>query len=109
MNDAAPNGAQSGMVGGGYRDAVPTVLGQQAREWGQGGTCPSQGGKDYGRFKGALRAGLDQGHATIEIGCQHPVGVQGTTVFITPVPSLCCQRTAPVRASSANNNPFLVP
>ncbi len=76
MNDAAPNGAQSGMVGGGYRDAVPTVLGQQAREWGQGGTCPSQGGKDYGRFKGALRAGLDQGHATIEIGCQHPVGVQ---------------------------------
>ncbi len=42
MNDAAPNGAQSDMVGGGYRDAAPTVLQQQAREWGQSGTCPSQ-------------------------------------------------------------------
>ena len=37
------------------------------------------------------------------------VALSGTTVFITPVPSLCSHLRAPVFASRAMSNPFLVP
>jgi len=37
------------------------------------------------------------------------VELSGTTVFITPMPSLCSHLIAPVLASMAKSNPFLVP
>src|ERR1035437_348759 len=37
------------------------------------------------------------------------VALSGTTVFMTPVPSLCSHLIAPVLASSAKSKSFLVP
>ena len=42
--DAAPNGALDVRVCVSYKDAAPPALRQWERDWGQGGTCPSQGG-----------------------------------------------------------------
>ena len=41
--DAGPNRALNVRVYGFYKDAAPMALRQWERDWGQGGTCPSQG------------------------------------------------------------------
>src|ERR1017187_1127338 len=87
------------------RGAVEQVGGHKGAALGEGK------GDELARLTAARPQGLASTSATLpsKSVVRTCVELSGTTVFMTPVPSLCSHLIAPVLASRAKSKPFLVP